>query len=303
MYDNDEPGWSPARPINPPPPLPPPPRPRGRRRAPDRPVSMARVILTTMLMTVVVTVAIVFTLPLFFGANPVDVLSGREKAGDSQVQTVEKTVVTSDGGTVEEVARSILPTVVNITVQVPSTAYFRTTVATVIGSGFIYSSDGYVVTNNHVVEGATSIQVALADGSTHQALLIGRDPQSELAVVKIDASGLPVAQLGSSSDLVVGELAVAVGSPEGFEQSVTSGIISALGRNITIPSSGTSLTNLIQTDAAINPGNSGGPLCDANGQVIGIDTAIVSQSGGYEGIGFAIPIDGARQVIERLIRK
>ncbi len=297
MYENNEPGWTHARPITPPPPLPPPPRPRG----PDRPISMARVTLTTMLMTIVVTVAMVFTLPLFFGANPVDVLSGKEKAGDNQVQTVEKTVVTSDGGTVEAVAKSILPSVVNITVQVPSTAYFRSTVATVIGSGFIYSSDGYIITNNHVVEGASSIQVALADGSTHQASLTGRDPQSELAVIKIDASGLPVAQLGSSSGLVVGELAVAVGSPEGFEQSVTSGIISALGRNITIPSSGTSLTNLIQTDAAINPGNSGGPLCDGNGQVIGIDTAIVSQSGGYEGIGFAIPIDSAKPVIEKII--
>ena len=119
-------------------------------------------------------------------------------------------------------------------------------------------------------------------------------------MIRIDAAGLPPATLGTSSDLVPGELAVAVGSPEGFQGSVTSGIISALNRNIYIPNSAP-LLDVIQTDAAINPGNSGGPLCNSMGEVVGINTAIYSQSGGYEGLGFAIPIDNAKPVIEQLI--
>ena len=142
----------------------------------------------------------------------------------------------------------------------------------------------------------------MRDGKTFDARLVGRDPDTDIAVIKIDDSDLPAATLGISGDLVVGELAVACGSPEGFESSVTSGIISALNRNVS-GGQGSPLINVIQTDAAINPGNSGGPLVNSVGDVIGINTAIVSQSGGNEGIGFAIPIDDAKPVIDQLIDK
>ncbi len=190
-------------------------------------------------------------------------------------------------------SKKTLPAVVNIEVTI--------TGGTAIGSGSIIREDGYILTNNHVVADARSIKVALLDGKVLDARVIGTDPDNDLAVIKIDQSGLPVAELGNSADLVVGELAVAMGSPEGFEQSVTSGIVSGLHRNLSAGSSGAPLLDVIQTDAAINPGNSGGPLCNADGQVVGINTAIVSQSGGYEGIGFAIPIDTAKPVAEQLI--
>jgi serine protease Do len=212
------------------------------------------------------------------------------------VRTVEERVVKAGQEAVVEVANRILPSVVNIEVQ-----YGMTQAG--VGSGFIWRSDGYIVTNNHVVENATKVIVSLRDGSTYEAKIVGTDPDTDLAVIKINASDLPAAPLGTSSDLVVGELAVAVGSPEGFEGSVTSGIISALNRNITIGN--TTLLDVIQTDAAINPGNSGGPLCNSVGQVIGINTAIYSQtaSGGYDGLGFAIAIDNAKPIIEELISK
>jgi serine protease Do len=257
------------------------------------------VLLIAVAIAVVMAVTVVFTIPLIFGANPIDVLSGRGETAAEQVQTVEKTVVSVDEEAVVAVAGRMLPSVVYIEVEFQPT--FRGVTATGIGSGFVYSPDGYIVTNNHMVEGATGIKVSLADGSTYDAELVGRDSDMDLAVLKIDISGLPSAALGTSADLVVGELAVAIGSPEGFEQSVTSGIISALGRDIFIPPDGPDLRDLIQTDAAINPGNSGGPLCNGLGEVIGINTAIVSESGGYDGIGFAIPIDDALPVIEGLI--
>jgi len=269
------------------------PLPRRRRKG------AAAALLLAVIVGVVVAVGVVFTLPLIFGANPIDVLSGKTGSVTEQAQTVEKTVVTLDQDAVVAAAEQTLPSVVYIEVEFQPT--FRGVSATGIGSGFIYASDGYIVTNNHMVEGAYSIQVSLADGSTYAAELVGRDADMDLAVLKIEVSGLPMAKMGTSSDLVVGELAVAIGSPEGFEQSVTSGIISALGRDILIPPTGPDLRNLIQTDAAINPGNSGGPLCNSLGEVVGINTAIVSESGGYDGIGFAIPIDDALPVIEELI--
>jgi serine protease Do len=287
MVDNFNPAWIP--------PEPPFPRPPMRRR----PKGVGRVVLAAAIMGIVIAVVVLFTVPLMLGANPIDVLSGKSGESTAQTQTASKVVVTTDQDAVVGVAEEMLPSVVYITSQFRSA--FRGTNATAIGSGFIYASDGYIVTNSHMVEGASEIQVSLADGSTYQARLIGNDPDMDLAVLKIDASGLPGAKLGTSSDLVVGELAVAIGSPEGFEQSVTSGIISALGRDIYIPPSGPDLRDLIQTDAAINPGNSGGPLCNSIGEVVGINTAIVSESGGYDGIGFAIPIDDAVPVIEGLI--
>ncbi|NPV60578.1 MAG: PDZ domain-containing protein [Actinobacteria bacterium] len=249
------------------------------------------------LIAALVSIAAVFAVPLMLGANPLDVLRGKSGATVvHEVQTVGRNVVQAEGADITGAASKVLPCVVNI--EVKTAAGFMS--GTSIASGFIYSSDGYIVTNNHVVEDAGSIKVSLRDGSTYGATVVGTDPDTDLAVIKIDASGLPAAILGTSSSLVVGDPAIAIGSPEGFEGSVTSGIISALDRTITI-SGREVLYGVIQTDAAINPGNSGGPLCDIAGEVVGINTAIYSESGGYDGLGFAIPIDSARPVIEELI--
>jgi S1-C subfamily serine protease len=170
------------------------------------------------------------------------------------------------------------------------------------GSGFVFDSEGRIVTNNHVVEGAEQILVRFADDTTIEAELMGADPDSDLAVIKVDVpDGLlrPV-QLGDSSMLRVGQRAIAVGNPFGFEQTMTTGIISALGR-VVRQNSGFSLPQLIQTDAAINPGNSGGPLLDSRGQVIGVNTLIFSSSGSSAGIGFAVPVNAVKRVVPVLI--
>lgn len=167
------------------------------------------------------------------------------------------------------------------------------------GSGFIISPDGYILTNSHVVNEADEITVTLKDGREFKAKLIGADPKTEVALVKIDGQNLPVVELGDSDTIDVGEWAIAVGNPFGLSESVTAGIISAKGRS----SVGIAdYENFIQTDAAINPGNSGGPLLNIHGQVIGINTAIYSRSGGYMGIGFAIPINMAKQIKDALIK-
>jgi len=170
-----------------------------------------------------------------------------------------------------------------------------------LGSGVIVSPDGYILTNNHVVAEADEITVKLSDGREFGAEVIGTDPPSEIAVVQIETDGdLPVAKLGNDEAMEVGDWVLAVGAPFGLEQTVTSGIISATGRH------GVGITeyeNFIQTDAAINPGNSGGPLVNMHGEVVGINTAIASRSGGYMGIGFAVPINMARKVMGRLVEE
>jgi serine protease Do len=172
-----------------------------------------------------------------------------------------------------------------------------------IGSGFIYNSNGWILTNRHVVEGSSSVQVMLADTRTYTGRVYGTDTLTDLAIVKIDATGLPTAPIGSSASLQVGQLAIAIGDPLGnFENTVTTGVVSGLGRQITAGGSGSTsaeqLNNLIQTDAAINPGNSGGPLVDSAGQVIGINTAV---NQGAQGIGFAIPIDFAKPIMQQAL--
>jgi len=164
------------------------------------------------------------------------------------------------------------------------------------GSGFVLNSNGFIVTNNHVVENASDIQVKLSDGRELPAKVIGRDAKTDLALVKVDATGLPVIPLGDSTALQVGEPVMAIGNPFGLEQTVTTGIVSATGRVI---GSGP-YDNFIQTDASINPGNSGGPLINARGEVIGINTAIFSRGGGSVGIGFAVPSSLAKTVITQL---
>ena len=164
-----------------------------------------------------------------------------------------------------------------------------------LGSGVIVSESGYILTNNHVIEGADEIEVVLNDARRARAKVIGTDPDTDLALLKIDLDRLPVITLGSSDTLQVGDQVLAIGNPFGVGQTVTSGIVSALGRNqLGI----NTFENFIQTDAAINPGNSGGALVDINGNLLGINTAIYSRSGGSMGIGFAVPVSTAKLVLE-----
>ena len=159
--------------------------------------------------------------------------------------------------------------------------------------------EGYLLTNNHVVEGASDIEVQLTDGRQTRARLIGTDPETDLAVLKVDLERLPVMAFGHVPDLQVGDVVLAIGNPFNVGQTVTSGIVSALGRNRLGLST---FENFIQTDASINPGNSGGALVDLQGSLVGINTAIFSNRGGNTGIGFAIPVDTARQVLDSLVR-
>ena len=169
-----------------------------------------------------------------------------------------------------------------------------------LGSGVIVSADGYILTNNHVVESADEITVILNDGRRTQAKLVGTDPDTDLAVLKIKLDKLPVMVMSSTEQLQVGDIVLAIGNPFGVGQTVTSGIVSALGRNqLGI----NTFENFIQTDAAINPGNSGGALVDVQGNLLGINTAIYSRSGGSMGIGFAIPVNTARQVLEGIVKQ
>jgi serine protease DegQ len=169
-----------------------------------------------------------------------------------------------------------------------------------LGSGVIVSADGYLLTNNHVVEGADEIEVQLVDGRRARAKVVGTDPETDVAVLKIALGKLPVITFGSTDNLQVGDVVLAIGNPFGVGQTVTSGIVSALGRNqLGI----NTFENFIQTDAAINPGNSGGALVDASGNLLGINTAIYSRTGGSLGIGFAIPVSTAQQVMEGLIKE
>ena len=165
-----------------------------------------------------------------------------------------------------------------------------------MGSGFVINPAGYIVTNNHVVEDATEILVKVDDGRELPGKVVGRDPRTDLALLKVDATGLPVIPLGDSSELQVGEPVMAIGNPFGLERTVTTGIVSATGRVI----GQGPYDDFIQTDASINPGNSGGPLINARGQAVGINAAIFSQSGGSVGIGFAIPVNQAKSVVTQL---
>jgi S1-C subfamily serine protease len=171
--------------------------------------------------------------------------------------------------------------------------------ATGVGSGVILTANGYILTNRHVVEGAQSLSVALLDGTKYDATVVQQSDKTDLALIKVDATGLTPARIGNSDQIQVGETALAIGSPLGtYTETVTRGIVSATGRDITVrddeTGQPTSLHDLIQTDAAVNEGNSGGPLLDASGQVIGINTAVAANG---QGLGFAIPINAARSLV------
>ena len=228
----------------------------------------------------------------------------------SSAAAVSQPVAQAPNGSVEAVAAKVLPSVVQIRVSVGGSGD--------VGSGVILSADGNILTNNHVVQGAVgapagAVTVALQDGSTATATLVGRDPSADLAVIKVDKTGLTPIAIGSSSALAVGQPVVAVGSPLGLSGTVTTGIVSALNRPVSASGQSTaasqaSVIDAIQTDAAINPGNSGGALVNGNGELIGINSAIASlgqsQSGaqsGSIGLGFAIPVDHAQRIAQELI--
>ena len=210
---------------------------------------------------------------------------------------------------VAQVASQVEPSVVQVNVRAIQTTPFGQQEQSGLGSGIIYRKDGYIVTNNHVIEGANQVNVAFADGSTEKGEVVGADPRTDIAVVKVNRNDLPAAKFHQNNNLVPGQLAVAIGSPSGFESTVTAGIVSGLNREIPPEFTGTpqqsSLVDLIQTDAAISPGNSGGALVDRQGEIIGINVAYLpqTQSGQpVEGLGFAIPSDTAISVADQLIQ-
>jgi S1-C subfamily serine protease len=201
-------------------------------------------------------------------------------------------------------AKKILPSVVSVDRYEARRDFFGdpsgTITETGTGSGVIISENGLIVTNNHVVANAAEVQVRLQNKKSYQAKVLGTDPRFDIAVIKIEASGLPAAELGDSKNLEVGQWVVAVGNPLGFDQTVSVGVVSSLGRALGVEQG--YLTDAIQTDAAINPGNSGGALADRSGRLIGINSAIASTSGGSIGIGFAIPINRVKNIAEQIVK-
>jgi serine protease Do len=211
---------------------------------------------------------------------------------------------------VARVASLVGPSVVQVNVRAVRETPLGTQRGEGLGSGVIYRSDGYIVTNNHVIEGATGVNVAFADGSIEDASIVGTDPNTEIAVIKVNRNGLPAATFEDGDAPVVGQLAIAIGSPSGFESTVTSGVVSGVGREFPpeLTLGGTAarsaLTDLIQTDAAISPGNSGGALADRDGEIIGINVAYLPPAEtGAVNLGFAVPSDTAVSVADQLIEK
>jgi S1-C subfamily serine protease len=211
-------------------------------------------------------------------------------------------IVSADEEINTKVFEKVHPAVVNIATTTLSMNFWMEIIPREgQGSGFIIDTKGYILTNNHVVAKAQKITVTMANGERISATLVGRDPSSDLAVIKIPSRHVNVvAFLGDSDKIRVGQKAIAIGNPFGLSHTLTTGIVSALNRGIRT-ADGNQIEDLIQTDAAINPGNSGGPLLNSSGEVIGINTAIYSLSGGYQGIGFAIPINTARSIATQLI--
>ncbi|MHB8894271.1 MAG: S1C family serine protease [Candidatus Geothermincolia bacterium] len=271
-----------------------------------------RTILTTIAAGIIGALIVVLAMPAMFGVNPYDLVRGKLRNSTKVAGTVTKTasnvVSPSEGATdVTTMAKKVTPSIVNIDVKAvsQSTPFSLGQEQSGTGSGVIYTADGYIITNNHVVADAQDINVTLASGEEIKAKKVGTDPENDIAVIKIDKTGLPAITTGNSDSLQVGQLVIAVGSPLGFEQTVTAGIVSALHRTVAAGGengqAATVLTDLIQTDAPINPGNSGGALCDSNAALIGINGLIASQSGGSEGIGFAIPVNTVKQIADALI--
>ncbi len=253
--------------------------------------------------SVVITIAVIFGLGLILGMwlnrgpsmpsfpdYPVPADTGKYQA----LEAGEAVVM--------DVYRRLSPTVVNIVATSLKLNFFMQPVPqTGQGSGFVIDNEGHIITNNHVVGDARKLEVTFIGEVRLDATLVGRDPYSDVAVIKVKPfQGMKVAPLGNSDDLVVGQRVIAIGNPFGFQHTVTSGFISALQRDIIVGKR--TMTDMIQTDAAINRGNSGGPLMNAKGEVIGINSAIYSETGGFMGIGLAMPINRARKVAAEIIR-
>ena len=236
------------------------------------------------------------------GTNPGSLLKGA--LGSNANRQINILTEEQRADVVVAVGKKVQPSIVNVrTTEVISDLFHQNQETKGEGSGVIYKEDGYIITNNHVVENAKDIFVTIGDEDL-KGTVVGGDKVTDIAVIKIDKKGLQAAELGDSGKLQVGELAVAIGSPFGFEHSVTTGVISALHRNIsTNDGQGQTYTNLIQTDAAINPGNSGGALANKEGKVVGINSLIFSPSGASAGLGFSIPIETAKNVADQLIEK
>ena len=204
-----------------------------------------------------------------------------------------------------QAARKIMPAVVSVDRAEEWRDFWTDRVSVVntgTGSGVIISKDGYILTNNHVIAGAASLTVRTSDGKTYQAKMVGTDPRTDLGVIKIEASNLAVAELADSGQLEVGAWVMAVGNPLGYSNTVSVGIVSSLNRSLSAGREGTMLVDAIQTDAAINGGNSGGALTNDRGQVVGINSAIASPTGSNVGIGFAIPINRAKDVVADIVK-
>ena len=236
---------------------------------------------------------------------------GDESAGSAQraanvaQEAPEPAAGVPENEPVAQVASQVEPSIVQVNVQaIQETPFGTQEESQGLGSGVIYSEDGYIVTNNHVVQDAGEVNIAFADGSTERGEVVGNDRATDLAVVKVERGDLPAARFRENADLTPGQLAVAIGSPSGFQSTVTAGVISGLNRSLPPELTGgdTSLVDLIQTDAAISPGNSGGGLADREGEIVGINVAYLPPAQtGAENIGFAIPSDTAISVADQLI--
>ncbi len=247
---------------------------------------------------------VAFLVPYMYGNTPAGVYGNGNAASVNS-----KEIIKVDRGSVSPVtavAKKLQPSIVNIRIKQSIKDTFHPDVIGGAGSGVIFSQDGYIVTNNHVISNAKDIFVTVGTEEV-KGKVVAADKETDIAVIKVDRTGLPAAEFGSTKKIQVGDLAVAIGSPFGFEHTVTSGIISALNRTVSMPDEDTkevkTYTNLIQTDAPINPGNSGGALSDVQGRIVGINTLIMSTSGVTEGVGFAIPVETVVSVARQLIEK